>query len=499
MNKPLLHPILWAIVPVLYLFEKNIEFVNYRETIPPILINLGITAVILVISHLLTNDWKKAGFQATIFLLLFSTFGHLFHFAASQGLSSIVGQVLFLVFLVLFILLSWLNFRVLKCYMSIIEFLNMVSITLILISSVNIIRVFQSTDSSISNPTISTAQTPTTLPDIYYFIFDGYGGNEMFYDIYGFDNSPFVSELKTRGFYVANGSFSNYVRTVQSLNSTLNLQYLEDDKNWSTNLNYLYKNYVKEQLRFFGYTIYTGHNEFDTTNWTGSKSIGIPPLGTSFFRQYLNSTAFILFSNQITLDHHRNLILNSFTSIEDVVKNKSPKFVFMHMITPHPPFIFDQNGSDTQKNTPFTFFDGSELGLPAKEYQALYLNQMKFINQKILEVVDLILENSVTPPIIIIQGDHGPRSTIDLEIFANNPCFYEGFSILNAYYFPNHDYDDLYNNITPVNSFRIVLNRYFGFSFKLLEDRAFYAPDTDYNDKSEVTSMIKEKVCTVGP
>jgi len=126
----------------------------------------------------------------------------------------------------------------------------------------------------------------------------------MFSDLYDFDNNPFVSELETKGFYVASGSFSNYIRTVQSINSALNLQYPENDKNWSANLHHLNNNYVKEQLRYFGYTIYTGHNEFDTTNWSGSKSIDAPPLGTSFFRQYLNSTAFFLVSNKITVDKY---------------------------------------------------------------------------------------------------------------------------------------------------------------------------------------------------
>ena len=499
LKKPSLHPILFAIVPVLYLYGKNIEFVNSRDTLLPVLINLAFTAVFIQISYIFTKDWKKAGVEASIFLVLFSTLGHAFYFVASQGYSYTVSQALVLVYVVLFILLSWINFRVIRNHIPVNEFLNVVSITMILFSSVNIIRGDSKTDIEVELPPISTAQAPTTLPDIYYFIFDGYGGSEMFADLYDFVNSPFLTDLETRGFYVARGSFSNYVRTVQSLNSALNLRYLENDKNWATNLLYLNNNFVQEQLKHFGYTIYTGHNEFDTTNWTGGESIDAPPMGTSFFRQYLNSTGFFIVSNKLTVDFHRDLILNSFDSIETVTKKEGPKFVFMHMITPHPPFVFNWDGRETFTDIPFTFSDAAELGLPPSLYHTLYLNQLRFINTKILEAVELILKNSEMSPIIIIQGDHGPRSFADLEDFGANHCFYESFSILNAYYFPNQDYEDLYNNITPVNSFRIIFNRYFGSSYEMLADQAFYSKYDDYDDSTEVTSLIKNKACNVAP
>ena len=35
-------------------------------------------------------------------------------------------------------------------------------------------------------------------------------------------------------------------------------------------------------------------------------------------------------------------------------------------------------------------------------------------------------------------------------------------SILNAYYFPGGRYEGLYEAISPVNSFRVVLNTFFG-------------------------------------
>jgi hypothetical protein len=48
-------------------------------------------------------------------------------------------------------------------------------------------------------------------------------------------------------------------------------------------------------------------------------------------------------------------------------------------------------------------------------------------------------------------------------------------SIFNAYYFPNGKYDLLSDDITPVNSFRIVFDSNFQTDYGLVEDRVFYS------------------------
>jgi hypothetical protein len=88
--------------------------------------------------------------------------------------------------------------------------------------------------------------------------------------------------------------------------------------------------------------------------------------------------------------------------------------------------------------------------------------------------VDAILANSSRPPIIIIQGDHGPGahlvwSSVDK---SNVP---ERMAILNAYYFPDGDYKGLYPSISPVNSFRVVLNKYFGTNMGLLPGKHYFS------------------------
>jgi hypothetical protein len=86
-----------------------------------------------------------------------------------------------------------------------------------------------------------------------------------------------------------------------------------------------------------------------------------------------------------------------------------------------------------------------------------------------MEIVPKIIANSATPPIILIQGDHGPT-------VASSPR--ARMSNLSAYYLPGVD-ASVYPTITPVNTFRVVFNEYFGQDLELLEDVSLYSEYTD--------------------
>ena len=59
----------------------------------------------------------------------------------------------------------------------------------------------------------------------------------------------------------------------------------------------------------------------------------------------------------------------------------------------------------------------------------------------------------------------------------------ETLPILNAYFLPNGGEKYLYPDITPVNSFRLILDLYFGTDLGLLEDRSYL---TNYQVKYDL-------------
>jgi hypothetical protein len=186
---------------------------------------------------------------------------------------------------------------------------------------------------------------------------------------------------------------------------------------------------------------------------------------------------------------HRKYTVFSLDKLREVPEMPGPKFVFAHIMLPHPPFIFDSTGNFVPPERPYIMLDGSLFPGTTEEYQKGYTEQVSFLNQELMGIISDILAGSANPPVILLQGDHGPGAFFNI-VELDNSCLSERFSILNAYYFPDGDYQLLYPSITPVNSFRVVLNKYFGAQLDLLEDRSYFASWTSPYLFTDVTDQI---------
>src|SRR4030095_526406 len=180
--------------------------------------------------------------------------------------------------------------------------------------------------------------------------------------------------------------------------------------------------------------------------------------------------------DQITGQNFRDRDMLVFNSMQDVANMPGPQFVYVHLILPHPPFVF---GPDGEYTDPADFWN-EQKRYPPDKFKIGYINQLAFLNTKLLEMIDTILAESETPPIIILQGDHGPWS-------QPNP---QHFFILNAYHLPGHN-TELYPQLSPVNSFRIIFNDYFGGRYDMLPDVTYYSPVPNLYDFSEVRNNCK--------
>jgi hypothetical protein len=103
------------------------------------------------------------------------------------------------------------------------------------------------------------------------------------------------------------------------------------------------------------------------------------------------------------------------------------------------------------------------------------------------QTINAILSRSASPPVIIIQGDHGPGSRLNWTS-PEGSCLWERTSILNAYYLPGAGKEQLYPSITPVNSFRVILNAYFGAQLEQLPDRTYFTSHKLENQVIDITS-----------
>jgi hypothetical protein len=147
--------------------------------------------------------------------------------------------------------------------------------------------------------------------------------------------------------------------------------------------------------------------------------------------------------------------------------------VFAHIISPHPPFVFDAQGNAVQPPRSYSIGDGDDYRGDWEEYRQGYAGQVQFVNRMLEKTVDAILSKSSTPPVILIQGDHGPGGFLDWDS-PEQTCLWERAAIFNAYYLPGAEANVLSADISPVNSFRIVLKIYFDANLELLPDRTYF-------------------------
>jgi len=170
---------------------------------------------------------------------------------------------------------------------------------------------------------------------------------------------------------------------------------------------------------------------------------------------------------------HRVRVLDSFKYLSNLPRMAGPKFVFAHIVTPHPPYVFGPQGEAMDPGWSYSMADGSNYSGDWAGYRQGYAAQVQFINQKVEQTVDAILAKSDQPPVIIIQGDHCPGGSLDWGS-PGRTCLWERSGILNAYLMPGSGKDALYSDISPVNSFRVVLNTYFGADLPLLPDETYF-------------------------
>lgn len=306
---------------------------------------------------------------------------------------------------------------------------------------------------------------PVTKPDIYYLILDGYTSRKSLQEDWHFDNSELYDFLEKNKFYIAENASSNYNITITSLASSLNLSYLSIPTNYRLSnadlkvlKGYVNKNEVVKNLQTQGYEIYS----YTTLDFNNKKNPQGPFKFEFSYGGFFENTILKNISGKIEDKYFVNDPLikkgykynkQSFSFINDNlenVKSSQPKFYFVHFLTTHWPYVFDKNNKE-------------ERNLAKRFNDEHYPRHVSVLNNYLKNIVQTIIRHSANPPVIIIQGDHGMHHQ-DLN---------KTFSIINAYYFPDKDYAQLYPHISPVNSFRVIFNKYFNTNMPLLPDQTY--------------------------
>jgi Sulfatase len=513
LRRKVLHPLLFAAYPVLALLAHNIDWVRPQQALRALLISVAVALGLLLVMARLFRDWHRAALLVSLFIILFFAYGHLYE-TVKLGLGAEIGRHRYLapLYLGAGAILAWWIWRRARRPEMATGILNLVALVALAFPLITLARwgyrsLTSAPEASAVTPRLSLP-AGKRAPDVYFLIVDGYARQDTLQDVYSMDNTPFLTFLEEHGFFVARDARSNYAQTSLSVASALNMDYVDvlvaDLGDTTPGRDTLWKliqhSEVRRQLASLGYVTVafstglagTELTDADYYLTTGSGDGDLGSIGASPLESLVVQTSLLrLVSDgvsglpQLPYDLHRNRILNTLDGLQALPQTNEPKFVFAHIIAPHPPFVFAADGSPITPAAPFTLrFEFDAGGTSSEEYIRGYRDQVKFINSQLEKVVLAILERSEVPPVIILAGDHGPDSNSGRLSYVQ-----ERMTILNAYHLPTGD-AGLYASITPVNSFRVVFNEVFGGDYPLLDDRVLFSQYVTPFEFSDVTDSV---------
>ncbi len=488
MNKSLkkfpFHSLLLPLATVLILAAHNLGQIQMSVISRPVLFGGLFSLGVLAISWLIFRDIARAGLFSTGLNFFLLTYGHFFGLMDGRLIGSwVIGEHPYMLILwgVLFLAsIYFLVFR-LKHFDNLTLILNVVLFLLTLFQVVQIItyeiraEILHNRTGSALSQTLLQPENPERMPDVYFIILDKYARSDALREsFYEYDNREFIQGLEALGFWVPKCSRSNYAFTVMSLSSQLNMAYVEDltdDPSLKTTRALIQNNRVHEAFEEIGYTTIAFEMGF---SWGNMKHFdyyfdeipdnidtwSLDPFEILYLRSTLGILLFEVETDigaQVTLSDVERTAKRTQVILDvlpELPRLPGPKFVHAHILPPHPPFIFNADGSLNENPDEVDPIEG-------------YREQLAFIEPRILEVIEKIIQTSDQPPIIILEGDHA----FGKKFVTSN---------LLALYLPERGTEGLSDHITLVNVFPHVFNTYFGTELEARPDLSFTHTDDWY-------------------
>lgn len=504
-------PVLVASLPILNIFHVNQDQLSAHQLWPPLIIVELVALAIAGLCWLVMRQAYKAGAAATLVLVALLAYSGVWdlyrqvadHFGRMGSWLERPTVFPILVIVGLLLLLYWIR-RTKRSLHHPAELLLVLAGSLLAFNLIGIVNFrltnAQANQTKITSPLANPSATATsTRPDIYYIILDRYASQSTLEQQYNFSDEDFLSGLKNQGFYVAD-SHANYPFTIQSLASSLNGMYLptlSPSQQNSVSSQRLFQSMIQNSgvasfLKSQNYSYINLGSWWDPSGTNAQANLnlryprGITLIGHTlqlddFEAVILRETALeplltkslrlgqlTLFATRLDFNVlHRDNTLYELDQLQNSIPQlPGPKFVFAHILLPHPPYVFAADGTPPANSA-------------SRSEKTDYLSQMQYANQRISQVIAALTADPTKQPVILLQADEGPypvrfdghTTTFDWNT-ATPAELQQKTGILNAYFLPGGN-SNLYPTISPVNSFRLIFNQYLGTNLDLLPDQHF--------------------------
>lgn len=464
-----------SVFPVVFLYCNNIDEVKFFETLQPALFFLSISIILCIIAAVICKDILKGAFISIIFTILFTNYASIERIIKKISLLSflkywhIAAILLFLFFQVCYFIYKRISQESIK---KMIQIISIAFCTLIVINFIPIVPKVIANAKEVELKTNTNEQVQkTNYPDVYYLVLDEYSQFDVMEKYYGYYPTDFKNFLEKNNFMISDTSHNEIFWTHITNTNTLNLEYiLPNNAPLEDALPLRKDSKIFELFNSYGYNINIASQNYSLI-YDGIEHIAENPFGgdynprnekisgnTSQFQWMVyTKTPFYIFQdvfNRSVLEIDRGITESLFNYIElySEKSEESPKFTYVHIRSPHQPFLFDKDGKAVENSQIYNWSN--------KNY---YLNQYIFVSNRIQKSIQAILDNN-PDSIIILQSDHSARGGENKEVPIEDS---DKLRILNAVYYPNSDIN--IEGQSGLNTIRIVINKLFGLDYELLE------------------------------
>ncbi|WP_249144426.1 sulfatase-like hydrolase/transferase [Bradyrhizobium lablabi] len=326
-------------------------------------------------------------------------------------------------------------------------------------------------------------------PDIYWIVLDGYPRQDVLQDVFAFDDSSFIRSLTALDFIVLGKSRANFPITINSISSTLNMDYtIQGDgaglKPFPEAELYSIikgKSRAVARLKALGYSYVHFENGYDYLTGCGAEeakcvhgNTGLDELDTAILSNTPIIDLILHWDNPEGRLEAATFawggVADLTSKLDEIRRTRAPFFLYAHIMAPHPPMRFHADCS-------FRFTDPDLQGWNAAARPA-FIEQLNCVNTQTLTMLGRLLQSD-PGALVALQSDHG---TAFNGQFNKPPAdwsdddLHERFGALNALRLPAPCRASAAADLTLVDTFPLILSCLTGDEFKRHTPRFFVTP-----------------------
>lgn len=466
--------------PCAFIYFNNIDEVNIAGAIGPFLLFVMVSAVVCLISFKFMKEGSKAALFTALFMLVFMNY-----MVIQKLINKVLPFLSYFLFAILVLVLMILLFkRIKKSEADLYTWCQIIAVVcggLILFNGLAAIPKVIDEHKTVKKLDVEQyAVNKENKNNVYYYIFDEYGGYENLKYYYNYDNSDFYDYLIKEGFSVSKNTYNrDGILTRDIVPNILNLDYVTDvnklEKQCLDYLNQpvLYRFYEEmgykiNMINHDNYLLANGCNELSEYKGSARKNET-----REMLEKILENSAFDFIDLKIRRQFKHTINDDKVENIQVVIEDlknaykyakDQPTFTIGYIQLPHNPFIFKSDGSISSDKL-YNQWNKKEK----------YIEQLKYTNSLIKEIVENIKKNDPKAT-IVIQSDHGARypyfcmveyksdeynEVVETEKMQNAlNCVYNGEdgSVIDI------------SGLSALNTWRTILNTNYGTNYKMLDE-----------------------------